>query len=185
MLKQNHLTHGKFCSRATLYRIILLFGIFVVIYLLTYKIDINSTAILARNILIPVVNFDPNHKTSALLPLIAVTNATSTTTLPSKTDLIAEVTTKSSGLTSELNNSQNASTFVQPKEAFVTFSNNHPAYLALLKVLLDSVHAFSTRPIIAFGIDVDLDINLTKYPRVIKRRIRQSDCGPVRNLGFF
>jgi hypothetical protein len=185
MLKQNYLTYGKFCSRATLYRIILLFGMLVVIYLFIYKIDINSTAILARNILIPVVNFDRSHKTSALVPVIAVTNATSTTTVPSKTDLIAKVATKSSGLTSELNNSQNASTFVQPKEAFVTFSNNHPSYLALLNVLLDSVHAFSTRPIITFGIDVDLDINLTKYPRVIKRRIKQSDCGPVRNLGFF
>ncbi|CAF0918968.1 unnamed protein product [Didymodactylos carnosus] len=64
------------------------------------------------------------------------------------------------------------------KEAFVTFSNNNPTYLALLNVMLDSVHLFSTRPIIAFGIDVDLMVNLTKHPRVIKRRISQSNCGP-------
>ena len=71
---------------------------------------------------------------------------------------------------------------LQPKEAFVTFSNNAPTYLALLKVLLDSVHAFSTRPIIAYGIDVDLDIDVNQYPRVIIRRIKQRDCGPV--IGF-
>ena len=69
----------------------------------------------------------------------------------------------------------------QPKEAFVTYSNNRTTYMALLKVLLDSVHAFSTRPIIVFGIDVDLDIDLKQYPRVIKRRISQSDCGRVRS----
>ncbi len=67
----------------------------------------------------------------------------------------------------------------KPKEAFVTFSNNHPKYLALLRVLLDSIHAFSTRPIIVFGIDVDLNIDLKKYHRVIKRRLSQKDCGPV------
>ena len=63
----------------------------------------------------------------------------------------------------------------QPKEAFVTFSNNAPTYLALLKVLLDFVHAFSTRPIIAYGIDVDLNIDVEQYPRVIKRRVKQRD----------
>lgn len=64
-----------------------------------------------------------------------------------------------------------------PSEAFVTFSNNNPRYLALLTNLLDSVHYFSTRPIIAYGIDVDLKINSSKYPRLIKRRLRQRGCG--------
>jgi len=78
----------------------------------------------------------------------------------------------------ELTNKSSASFLKQPKEAFVTFSNNHPRYLALLKIFLDSVHTFSSRPVIAYGVDVDLDINVTQYPRVIKRRISQSDCGP-------
>ena len=64
-----------------------------------------------------------------------------------------------------------------PSEAFVTFSDNKPRYLALLTNLLDSVHFFSTRPIIAYGIDVDLNVDSSKYPRLIKRRLSQQDCG--------
>jgi len=40
-----------------------------------------------------------------------------------------------------------------PSEAFVTFSNNKWEYLAVLANLLDSVHYFSTRSIIVYGID--------------------------------
>ncbi|CAF1215955.1 unnamed protein product [Rotaria sordida] len=65
-----------------------------------------------------------------------------------------------------------------PREAFVTFCNNQPKYLSLLIVILDAVHHFSTRPIIAYGIDVDLNIDNKKYPRLIKRRLSQKDCGP-------
>jgi hypothetical protein len=65
-----------------------------------------------------------------------------------------------------------------PNEGFVTFSNSDPKYLALLTNLLDSVHYFSTRPIIAYGIDVDLNLNMTKYPRLIQRRLNEKDCGP-------
>ena len=64
-----------------------------------------------------------------------------------------------------------------PKEAFITFCNNNPKYLALLTNVLDSIHAFSTRPIIVYGIDVDLNIDTQKYPRLIKRRLKQTDCG--------
>ena len=64
-----------------------------------------------------------------------------------------------------------------PKEAFITFCNNNPKYLALLTNVLDSIHAFSTRPIIVYGIDVDLNIDTKKYPRLIKRRLKQTDCG--------
>jgi hypothetical protein len=64
-----------------------------------------------------------------------------------------------------------------PNEGFVTFSNNNPDYLALLTNLLDSVHYFSTRPVIAYGIDVDLNIDTDKYPRLIKRRLNKADCG--------
>ncbi|UJR23310.1 hypothetical protein I4U23_026325 [Adineta vaga] len=63
------------------------------------------------------------------------------------------------------------------KEAFVTFCNNNPAYIALLKNVLDSVHLFSTRPIIIYGIDMDLNIDSQKYPRLVRRRLKQRDCG--------
>ncbi|UJR25605.1 hypothetical protein I4U23_006949 [Adineta vaga] len=65
-----------------------------------------------------------------------------------------------------------------PNEGFVTFSDNNPRYLSLLSNLLDSVHEFSTRPVIAYGIDVDLNIDTKKYPRLIKRKLRRADCGP-------
>ncbi|CAF0752232.1 unnamed protein product [Adineta steineri] len=64
-----------------------------------------------------------------------------------------------------------------PSEAFVTFCNNNPKYLALLTNVFDSIHYFSTRPIIVYGTDTDLDIDIKKYPRVIKRRLSQKDCG--------
>ncbi|CAF0787096.1 unnamed protein product [Adineta ricciae] len=63
------------------------------------------------------------------------------------------------------------------EEAFVTFCDSNPDYLALLETVLDSVHHFSTRPIIVYGIDVDLKLNFQKYPRSIQRRLKQSDCG--------
>ena len=65
-----------------------------------------------------------------------------------------------------------------PNEGFVTFSDNNPKYLALLTNLLDSVHYFSSRPVIAYGIDVDLNVNSSQYPRLIKRRLNRKDCGP-------
>ena len=108
-----------------------------------------------------------------------ISNASESETVNSMLPL----TTVKAKLPSELPTTQQVDALPQPKEAFVTFSNNAPTYLALLKVLLDSVHAFSTRPIIAYGIDVDLNIDVKEYPRVIKRRIKQSDCGPV--IGFF
>lgn len=64
-----------------------------------------------------------------------------------------------------------------PKEAFVTITNSQKNYIELLDVLLDSVHLFSTRPIIIFAIDFDLKINSTRHSRVIIERISQKDCG--------
>ncbi|CAF3502908.1 unnamed protein product [Adineta steineri] len=64
-----------------------------------------------------------------------------------------------------------------PREAFVTFCNNNPKYLALLTNVFDSIHSFSTHPIIVYGIDTDLNIDSKKYPRVIQRRLSQKDCG--------
>ncbi|CAF1094811.1 unnamed protein product [Adineta ricciae] len=64
-----------------------------------------------------------------------------------------------------------------PKESFVTFITHHKIYRDLLDVLLDSVHLFSTRPIIIFPIDFDLIINSTRHPRVFIERISQDDCG--------
>jgi len=186
MSKYSCCAHVNCFSKLTAYRIILILGIFLITYLFIYKIDIDSTVILARNILTPLITLRQNDVQIVVKPLIAITSAettTTTTTVPiEKINNVVQVTTTTNELTSVLNDSQNSNVSEQPKEAFVTFSNNQPKYLAVLKVLLDSVHAFSTRPIIAFGIDVDLDIDTKQYPRVIKRRIKQSDCGPVRYI---
>lgn len=64
-----------------------------------------------------------------------------------------------------------------PKEAFVTFTNAHSYYIELLDVLLDSVHLFSTRPVIIFSVDFDLTINRTRHPRALVERLAESDCG--------
>ena len=139
----------------------------------------NATVGMTHKIFITILSFNRNSETTVIIPIIPITDTTSTSTTTTKNDAPAIIT--NNNLTNTSNNtSQNATELEQPKEAFVTFSNNQPQYLAVLKVLLDSVHAFSTRPIIAFGIDVDLDIDLKQYPRVIKRRISQGDCGPVR-----
>jgi hypothetical protein len=97
----------------------------------------------------------------------------------SSTSIVNSNRTLSNSTNNRTGNDQRVNANDQPREAFVTFSNNQPTYLALLKILLDSVHTFSTRPIIAYGIDVDLNVNVSEYPRVIKRRISQSDCGSV------
>lgn len=54
-------------------------------------------------------------------------------------------------------------------EGFVTFATSN--YFELLKVTLDSVHHFSSRPVIAYGINADIPFDTTEYPRLIKRRI--------------
>jgi len=66
-----------------------------------------------------------------------------------------------------------------PKEAFVTFTNSQKNYIELLYVLLDSVHLFSTRPVIVFSIDFDFIINVKRHPRVIIERISREECGPT------
>src|SRR5579862_5570571 len=55
------------------------------------------------------------------------------------------------------------------EQAFVTFATQD--YFPLLEVLLESVHQFSTRPIIAFGINADIPFATNKFPHLIKRRI--------------
>lgn len=57
-------------------------------------------------------------------------------------------------------------------EGFVTFATK--SHFELLKVLVESIHNFSTRHIIAFGLDDDVPF---KYARLINRRISVSECG--------
>ena len=66
-----------------------------------------------------------------------------------------------------------------PKEAFVTCTDSHQSYVELLYVLLDSVHLFSSRPVMVFAVDFDLAINRTRHSRVIVQRISKKDCGPT------
>ncbi len=55
------------------------------------------------------------------------------------------------------------------EEGFVTFATKN--YFPLLQVLLDSVHYFSTRPIIVYGINDDIPFTSQQYPHMIKRRM--------------
>ncbi|UJR25606.1 hypothetical protein I4U23_006950 [Adineta vaga] len=64
-----------------------------------------------------------------------------------------------------------------PKEAFVTYIDNSENYRDLLAQLLISIHHFSTRPVIAYGFNIDLNFDTKKYPRLIQRRLNRSDCG--------
>ncbi|MFZ5953496.1 MAG: hypothetical protein ACOYT8_00170 [Candidatus Dependentiae bacterium] len=57
----------------------------------------------------------------------------------------------------------------QPSEGFVTFATSN--YFDLLKVTLDSAHEFSTRPVIAYGINAEIPFDTAQYPRLIKRRL--------------
>lgn len=56
-----------------------------------------------------------------------------------------------------------------PSEGFVTFATSN--YFDLLKVTLDSAHEFSSRPVIAYGINADIPFSTAEYPRLIKRRL--------------
>ena len=154
-------------SRGTTYRFLFLLCVFLVSYLFASQPIITRAIDQARVIIIKSLVDETTPSTS--------TTSTTTSTTSQKT--VPPTTTTATTTILQSNQSFNGSD--QPKEAFVTFSNNAPNYLALLRVLLDSVHTFSTRPIIAFGIDVDLNIDVKEYPRLIKRRIAQSDCGSV------
>ncbi len=57
----------------------------------------------------------------------------------------------------------------QVEEGFVTFATKN--YFPLLRVLLDSVHYFSTRPIVVYGVNDDIPFSYQDYPRMIKRRL--------------
>ena len=131
--------------------------------LLFVRFDLTTSRTIIQNMFNPFIVVNRNHGTNATL---IKSNGT-------------QVIDKNRKLNNESQFSLNTNDSNQPKEAFVTFCNNNPRYLDLLRVLLDSVHTFSTRHIIAFGIDVDLNIDPTPYPRLIKRRISQRDCGSV------
>ncbi|CAF0806312.1 unnamed protein product [Adineta steineri] len=149
-------------QRSNKMRMLIILNVFLFSCLFLTKFDFNLPRTMFQGILNPSVNYNKSNTTIASI--------TKNNTIPIIDKKI-----------NVLNNSKiigNSSTSDQPKEAFVTFCNNERSYLALLNVLLDSIHAFSTRPIIAFGIDVDLNVDTKKYPRLIKRRISQRDCGP-------
>ncbi|CAF0750270.1 unnamed protein product [Adineta ricciae] len=136
--------------------------LFISSCLLFVRFDLTASRMIIQNMFNPLIVTNQKHDTNA-------TSIKSNDT---------QVIDKTRNLNNESKFSLNTNDSNQPKEAFVTFCNNNQRYLDLLKVLLDSVHTFSTRHIIAFGIDVDLNIDPTPYPRLIKRRISQRDCGP-------
>lgn len=61
------------------------------------------------------------------------------------------------------------------EELFIVFCTK--SHEALLEVLVNSVHKFSTRHILAYGIDFDITLANKTYPRLLTRRIKHSDCG--------
>ncbi|CAF1341889.1 unnamed protein product, partial [Didymodactylos carnosus] len=65
-----------------------------------------------------------------------------------------------------------------PKEAFIVFVDCKRPYLELLDILLDSIHLFSTRPVIVWGLDLKLKVNRKKHPRVIVKSTSVRICGP-------
>lgn len=56
-----------------------------------------------------------------------------------------------------------------PKEGWVVFATD--SYMPLLEVAIASLHTFSTRPVVAVGVNTDIPFSLEKYPRLIKKRI--------------
>ena len=154
------------CSRGSIFRFLFILCEFLISYLFASQMNITRVIDEARMILSKTLSGTTTEPTSTTTSTTTKTTVTTTTTTVTVTTTILK-TNQSSNYTG------------QTKEGFVTFSNNDANYLALLRILLDSVHAFSTRPIIAFGIDVDLNVDVKEYPRLIKRKIAQSDCGPV------
>ncbi len=55
------------------------------------------------------------------------------------------------------------------EEGFVTFATAD--YFPLLEVTLESVHEFSTRPIVAYGVNADIPFSTEQFPRLIKKRV--------------
>ncbi|MBS0605161.1 MAG: hypothetical protein JSS60_09040 [Verrucomicrobia bacterium] len=55
------------------------------------------------------------------------------------------------------------------REGWVAYAT--PNYFSILEVMIASVHAFSTHPIVAVGVNADIPFSTEKYPRLIKKRI--------------
>lgn len=55
------------------------------------------------------------------------------------------------------------------EEAFVTFATEN--YFKSTEVLLDSIKAFSSRPVVVVGVNADVPFSSEKYPFLIKKRI--------------
>lgn len=60
---------------------------------------------------------------------------------------------------------------VKPEEAWIVFATSN--YFELLEVTIASEHEFSSRPIIAVGVNDDIPFSSEKYPRLIKKRVDQ------------
>lgn len=56
-----------------------------------------------------------------------------------------------------------------PKEAWVMYATSN--YFPLLEVTIASAHTFSSRPVIAVGVNEDIPFSTQQYPRLIKKRI--------------
>lgn len=57
----------------------------------------------------------------------------------------------------------------EPREAFIAFVTK--SHTELLPAWLDSLHEFSTRPIVVYGVDHVPELDVKKYPRLLLRRV--------------
>ncbi len=55
------------------------------------------------------------------------------------------------------------------QEGWVAYATED--YFSLLEIAIASAHTFSTRPIVAVGLNADVPFSTQKYPRLIKKRI--------------
>jgi hypothetical protein len=58
---------------------------------------------------------------------------------------------------------------IPPKEGWVLYATDN--YFSLLEVAIASLHSFSSRPVIAVGLNADIPFSQKIYPRLIKKRI--------------
>jgi len=75
-------------------------------------------------------------------------------------------------------NTKQLSQGVMLEEAFISFCTCGSKYEPLAFILLQSLHEFSTRPLVMYWVDCEPQFNVTQFPRLINRHI--TSC-PIHN----
>lgn len=80
-----------------------------------------------------------------------------------------------SKLMSVLSSQREKLPLVRHAELFIVFSTQ--SHEGLLEVLVKSIHHFSTRSILAYGIDYDITLSKIEYPRLLTKKLDRDSCG--------